>query len=75
VGGVPRGWIWICASSCYRKWFGEWPKADLQLDRKTATKNLDQLEIVWMNSLNDEDSVKWLLHRGNATDIPMLHYR
>jgi hypothetical protein len=55
-------------------WGGGWPKADLQPDTKTDTKNLDQLEIVGMNSLNDEDYVKWLLHRCDATDIPMLHY-
>jgi hypothetical protein len=72
---LPRGWIWVCASNCYSKWFGGWPNPDLQPDAKTATKNLDQLEIVWMNSLQDEEYVKWLLHRWNATDIPMPHSR
>ena len=70
---VKRGWIWRCASNCYSKWFGGWPKPIP--DTRTAVQRLDALEIVWMNNYQNPDYMKWFLHRWDAEDIPMIHRR
>ena len=70
---VKRGWVWRCATECYSKWFGGWPKS--VPDTQNAALQLDTLEIVWMNNYQNPDYMKWLLHRWGAEDIPMVHKR
>ena len=70
---VQRGWIWRCATECYSKWFGGWPKS--VPDTQNALLQLDTLEIVWMNNYQNPDYMKWLLRRWDAEDIPMVHKR
>ncbi|CAB9500313.1 expressed unknown protein [Seminavis robusta] len=72
---LARGWVWQCATDCYSKWFGAWPQPDLEPHTQLAAQNLDELEIVWMNSLQDEKYMQWFLHRWDATDIPLGHKR
>jgi len=72
---LTRGWIWACATNCYSKWFGGWPKPLNVPDTKAAVQHLDGLEIVWMSNYQNLDYMKWFLHRWDAEDIPMVHKR
>jgi hypothetical protein len=66
-----RGWIWVCASECYGKWFGTWPTPSLKANTEKATETLNNFELLWMKNLGNENYTNWLLHRFNATDIPI----
>jgi hypothetical protein len=66
-----RGWIWVCASECYGKWFGSWPTPSLKANTEKAAENLNKYELIWMKNLRNEEYMNWLLHRFNATDTPI----
>lgn len=70
-----RGWIWICASECYGKWFGSWPTRSLKANTEKAAETLNNYEIIWMKNLRNDEYMKWLLHRFNATDMPIKRKR
>lgn len=71
--GVVRGWVWLCATNCYSKWFGGWPNKDKVPDTLNAVKVLDEMEIIWTDSLHSDDYQEWILQRWNVTDIPIRH--
>lgn len=73
IPGFYIGWLWLCASECYSKLFGGWPKS--KPDPLQATKNLDNIEIVWMKNLKNPDYTQWLKHRFDAEDIDIIHKR